>query len=1075
SVALHRQKREWVVPPKILEENVDYTKSGPIARIRSDKEEIGRLRYSLSGIGADMTPYNLFVVDASTGEVRITGILDREEIAQYNISGKATFVNRTEAENIIQLRIKVKDQNDNSPIFPTDISPGSVYELSASDSSVMTIRATDRDEPGNINSQILYEIINQEPAGKRMFKINRNGEIRVSGSNLDREANDRYALTIKASDLNGAPGCLTGTARVIINILDVNDNIPTLERESYECSIEENTEDLEVMRIKAKDLDLVGTENWLAKFFIVTGNEAGHFSIYTDPNTNEGVLVLNKAVDYEEIKNMNLGLAVSNVAPYHPSVEGGAGTVSVVVSPGGAGDGTGAGGGAGAGAGSPGHPGSPGSPGGKLYNVNVNVKNQPEGPVFKPKVKAIPISEDGKMFDITKIIAKYPAIDGDTKLPAENVRYVKGADPDNWLSIDDKTGDIRLNKLPDRESPHLKNGTYTAKILCITQDIPSKTATGTIAIQVEDFNDHCPRLTSLVQDMCTIQGALYVSAMDEDPPPNGIPFTFSIVPEKTQGKWSIEHLNDTTAILRTQETLWPGPKEVTVQVHDQQGLSCPEPQVLKVDVCTCDISGHCSPDVRKLKGSVLGGAGISLILLGLLMLLLIPLLLLSCQCGKAGFGGGFADMPFDTKEHLISYNTEGQGEDRDVPLYIRPGTDATDVGGCTENGHWMNGQFMNNQWVTNHLGINQTVTDRTNMAWKDDGLALSEQFLNHYYSGKCQELDSTAMNSLLVYNEEGRGSPAGSVSSLSFLDSGNDLEFLNDLESKFTTLAEICGGTKFMTAISAPAPAAAAAAAPTPTPAPVLAPPRPRPTIEAVSTNINTINAVNTTSTVNTASAISAHARPAQPSSVHVERNVVVNDSHTSIVTDATPAQTVLVQQQPLYYVVEPQVPSTVLLTERPAVGLGQGMYVLNGAEGVLVQGSVGAQNTGLLRSANLSGSQVLLVERGAQGGQILQGTLQRGGPTSSQGLLLVEAQGGSVIDGALKRGFTTAGGLHVEGAGGSSGIVHGSQQRGMTTSSWSQSETVGLNGNSYQVSGLPTSRKVVIQEKKVVSSQGNL
>uniref|UniRef100_A0AAY5EYT6 Cadherin domain-containing protein n=1 Tax=Electrophorus electricus TaxID=8005 RepID=A0AAY5EYT6_ELEEL len=999
SVALHRQKREWVVPPKILEENVDYTKSGPIARIRSDKEEIGRLRYSLSGIGADMTPYNLFVVDASTGEVRITGILDREEIAQYNvILIRATFVNRTEAENIIQLRIKVKDQNDNSPIFPTDISPGSVYELSASDSSVMTIRATDRDEPGNINSQILYEIINQEPAGKRMFKINRNGEIRVSGSNLDREANDRYALTIKASDLNGAPGCLTGTARVIINILDVNDNIPTLERESYECSIEENTEDLEVMRIKAKDLDLVGTENWLAKFFIVTGNEAGHFSIYTDPNTNEGVL----AVDYEEIKNMNLGLAVSNVAPYHPSVEGGAGTVSVV--------------------------------------------NQPEGPVFKPKVKAIPISEDGKMFDITKIIAKYPAIDGDTKLPAENVRYVKGADPDNWLSIDDKTGDIRLNKLPDRESPHLKNGTYTAKILCITQDIPSKTATGTIAIQVEDFNDHCPRLTSLVQDMCTIQGALYVSAMDEDPPPNGIPFTFSIVPEKTQGKWSIEHLNDTTAILRTQETLWPGPKEVTVQVHDQQGLSCPEPQVLKVDVCTCDISGHCSPDVRKLKGSVLGGAGISLILLGLLMLLLIPLLLLSCQCGKAGFGGGFADMPFDTKEHLISYNTEGQGEDR-----VR----------------------LQTQLLLVTLSPNQLLP--FSFIYGKGQCRVFKVYFSLCVLQKCQELDSTAMNSLLVYNEEGRGSPAGSVSSLSFLDSGNDLEFLNDLESKFTTLAEICGGTKFMTAISAPAPAAAAAAAPTPTPAPVLAPPRPRPTIEAVSTNINTINAVNTTSTVNTASAISAHARPAQPSSVHVERNVVVNDSHTSIVTDATPAQTVLVQQQPLYYVVEPQVPSTVLLTERPAVGLGQGMYVLNGAEGVLVQGSVGAQNTGLLRSANLSGSQVLLVERGAQGGQILQGTLQRGGPTSSQGLLLVEAQGGSVIDGALKRGFTTAGGLHVEGAGGSSGIVHGSQQRGMTTSSWSQSETVGLNGNSYQVSGLPTSRKVVIQEKKVVSSQGNL
>lgn len=42
----------------------------------------------------------------------------------------------------------------------------------------------------------------------------------------------------------------------------------------------------------------------------------------------------------------------------------------------------------------------------------------------------------------------------------------------------------------------------------------------------------------------------------------------------------------------------------------------------------------------------------------------IPLLLLLCQCGAAGMAGAFTDMPYDTKEHLISYHTEGQGEDR---------------------------------------------------------------------------------------------------------------------------------------------------------------------------------------------------------------------------------------------------------------------------------------------------------------------------------------------------------------------------------------------------------------------------
>lgn len=47
-------------------------------------------------------------------------------------------------------------------------------------------------------------------------------------------------------------------------------------------------------------------------------------------------------------------------------------------------------------------------------------------------------------------------------------RYAKGYDPDNWISIDVDTAEIKLNKVPDRESPFVVNGTYYAKIICIT-------------------------------------------------------------------------------------------------------------------------------------------------------------------------------------------------------------------------------------------------------------------------------------------------------------------------------------------------------------------------------------------------------------------------------------------------------------------------------------------------------------------------------------------------------------------------------------------------------------------------------
>lgn len=42
----------------------------------------------------------------------------------------------------------------------------------------------------------------------------------------------------------------------------------------------------------------------------------------------------------------------------------------------------------------------------------------------------------------------------------------------------------------------------------------------------------------------------------------------------------------------------------------------------------------------------------------------IPLLLFFCLCGGAAAIGDFKAIPFDTKQQLISYHTEGQGEDK---------------------------------------------------------------------------------------------------------------------------------------------------------------------------------------------------------------------------------------------------------------------------------------------------------------------------------------------------------------------------------------------------------------------------
>ena len=47
----------------------------------------------------------------------------------------------------------------------------------------------------------------------------------------------------------------------------------------------------------------------------------------------------------------------------------------------------------------------------------------------------------------------------------------------------------------------------------------------------------------------------------------------------------------------------------------------------------------------------------------------VPMLLLFCQCGVVN---EFMELPFDAKEHLISYHTESKGEDKVQYIFLKP-------------------------------------------------------------------------------------------------------------------------------------------------------------------------------------------------------------------------------------------------------------------------------------------------------------------------------------------------------------------------------------------------------------------
>ncbi|MFT7809624.1 desmoglein-2-like [Arapaima gigas] len=510
----------------------------------------------------------------------------------------------------------------------------------------------------------------------------------------------------------------------------------------------------------------------------------------------------------------------------------------------------------------------------------------------------------------------------------------------------------------------------------------------------------------------------------------------------------------TTAILRTQKPLWPGPHEVSLEIKDQQGQACPDKQVVKVEACTCTRDKVCNSLARESKGATFGSAGIGLLLLGLLLLLLVPLLLLFCTCGSAaagGIGGGFTDIPFDTKEHLIAYHTEGQGEDKAIPLIhasvdLDNGVGKGSVAGLAAGGGLQSSSTMMYGGASSVFHANEAMeTDYFSQKEKDqasffhsnitgdiyDGIALPDHYLEEYYLQKVGSMagNEAVKGDLLAFSFEGQGSPVGSVGCCSLLETDNDLEFLNNLDPKFRTLAEICRGEELKSEMFVPPPQ------------------RPRP-------ERTTVKSVVTDGAVNVSSL--------PQSSSHVEKHVVTETSHIGTLSSAAVSENAVIQnqayliQQPVYYattpvlqttqyVMEPQLQNTVLVSDLPAVSNMQTMYVVDGvpgpesvvvkervvagpAVGGLIQSSTGSShvvreglagvNSGLVGMKNLYGPQnLVLVEEAGSRGRIRQNVVMQN-MSGSQNILLVEGQAGS---GQVR-------------SGGSLEVLQGCQERGLVT-----------------------------------------
>ncbi|XP_044732152.1 cadherin-related tumor suppressor [Chrysoperla carnea] len=226
----------------------DISEGQVIAKISATspkKAPSGIVRYAIAGgnIGDAIS------IDSVTGEVQVTGRgLDYETSPYYEVWIEAKDSDNPALRSVQQMIINVTDANDNAPIMEYSVYNATVMEEEIPPVFIIKIVATDADT--NENGQISYELVDDFDGA---FEMNpESGEI-YTNMRLDREEISNYDLVVHAID-QGSPQ-LTGTATVLVSVLDKNDNPPRFTR-LFSVNVTENADiGSFVIRVTSSDQD----------------------------------------------------------------------------------------------------------------------------------------------------------------------------------------------------------------------------------------------------------------------------------------------------------------------------------------------------------------------------------------------------------------------------------------------------------------------------------------------------------------------------------------------------------------------------------------------------------------------------------------------------------------------------------------------------------------------------------------------------------------------------------------------------------------------------------------------------
>ncbi|XP_060771146.1 protocadherin gamma-A11-like [Neoarius graeffei] len=241
-------------------------------------------------------------LNVDKGSLIVRERIDREELcAQVSPCSLHFQIILDNPMELHRIDVEILDINDHAPVFAKKEISIDVGELALPGARFSLDNAHDPDV--DLNALQTYTI---SPTDHFALKeVTGNDGIKyvemILKAPLDREQQETHRLILTAFDGGSPPK--SGTVKIIVSVMDVNDNAPEFSQPLYKASLPENSpKGTFVARVHASDRDKGTNGDVVYSFSSSSGKALDLFTI----DANTGDITVNDNLDYEKTKQFQL-------------------------------------------------------------------------------------------------------------------------------------------------------------------------------------------------------------------------------------------------------------------------------------------------------------------------------------------------------------------------------------------------------------------------------------------------------------------------------------------------------------------------------------------------------------------------------------------------------------------------------------------------------------------------------------------------------------------------------------------------------------------------------------------------